>query len=164
VVLWRPAGYSERRSVGEGGLVKRLVIVSSLALFFSSIIPLDQAHAALDNNVCDKGELCVWENDRMTGCFNDFTLELGDMRDYFYDTCRQTNMDNSISSFFNNSNMAVVFAPDPNYKGKQYCAYPNSSSPRIHSDWYDTISSFAANPDHTFSEKDKCTVRKRNQG
>ncbi len=145
--------------------MKRLVMVSSLALLFSGIIPLDQAHAALDNNLCDKGELCVWEAANMTGCFSDIGVDQlwNDLSRDHYDTCPSTTMNDTISSFFNNSGMGIGFFTDTEFKGKLYCAYPNSSSPRIHSDWNDKISSLISSSKGV-QPNDKCEVRKKNQG
>ncbi len=144
--------------------MRRLVIISALSLLLFGFAPTE-ARAALDNNLCDKNELCVWEAPDRTGCFTDIGADepWGDLSRYSYDTCPSTQMNDNISSFFNNSGMGIGFFTDPGFKGKLYCAYPNSSSPRMHSDWNDKISSLASSSKGV-QPNDNCEVRKRNQG
>jgi hypothetical protein len=105
----------------------------------------------------------------MQGCFKD----LGDL-EYWenlahvkWDTCPETPLNDSISSFINNSTMVAIFHPDTYYKGKGYCVHPNASSPKIHSDWDNQISSFRLaynrKKGDPFSGMN-CAVHKRNQG
>jgi hypothetical protein len=133
------------------------------------ITPPEASASALGNARCEEGEFCLWDQPNMTGCFKD----LGDFYgwdDAFYvnwDTCPETPMNDSITSFLNNSDMVGGFWNETNKKGPGYCAYKRSASPKIHSDWDNKISSFIvahSNPPNNLGKDANCKVHKRNRG
>jgi len=122
--------------------VKLMLKLTVPLLFF--LLPI--APAVAGKYDCRNGQICVWKDNKYRGCFDNSIRQPNSnwsgSKAPKWNNCRwPRNINDQVTSYFNNSSRWVIFYKHKNGRGSAHCVAPGASTSNVGGRMNDTYSS-----------------------